>query len=105
MWKGVLEEDRAQSLAWEACNQWLEGLNMLLEGQFAGHIGIVQKAVVGEAAVGSEGGRSVLKFLLLVPPEHGDILARNGKTWFTLAPRRRGRPGPQRAGRSEEHTV
>lgn len=84
MWKGALEEDRAQSLAWEACNQWLEGLNRLLEGQFAGHTGIVQRAAVGEAAVGSEGGRSVLNLLLLVPPDHGDILARNGKTWLTF---------------------
>lgn len=84
MWKAALEEDRAQSLAWEACNQWLEGLNRLLEGQSAGHTGIVRRAVVGEAAVGSEGGRSVLKLLLLVPPGHGDILARNGKTWLTF---------------------
>lgn len=84
MWKGALEEDRAQSLAWEACNQWWEGLNRLLEGLFAGHTGIVRRAVVGEAAVGSEGGKSVLKFLLLVPPDHGDILAQNGKTWLTF---------------------
>lgn len=84
MWKGALEEDRAQSLAWEACNQWSEGLNRLLEGQFAGHTGIVQRAVVGEAAVGSEGGRSVLKFLFLVPLDHGDILGQNGKTWLTF---------------------
>lgn len=39
---------------------------------------------MGEAAVGFEGDRSVLKFLLLVPPDHGDILARNGKTWLTF---------------------
>lgn len=84
MWKGALEEDRAQSLAWEACNRWLEGWNRLLEGQFAAHTGTVRRAAVDEAAGGSEGGRSVMKFLLLVPPGHGDILAQNGKTWLTF---------------------
>lgn len=84
MWRGALEEDRAQSLAWEVCNLWLEGLNRLLGVQLAGHTGIVQRAVVGEAAAGSEGGRSVLTFLLLVPLDHEDILARNGKTWLTF---------------------
>lgn len=84
MWKGALEEDRAQSLAWEACNRWLEGWSRLLEGQFAAHTGTARRAAAGEAAAGSEGGRSALKFLLLVPPGHGDILAQNGKTWLTF---------------------
>lgn len=84
MWKGALEEDRVQSLAWEACNRWLEGWSRLLEGQLAAHTGTGRRAAVGEAAGGSEGGRSVLKFLLLVPPGHGDILAQNGKTWLTF---------------------
>lgn len=52
--------------------------------RLAGHTGTVQKAAGGEAAAGSEDDTSVLKFLLLVPPAHGDILVQNGKTWLTL---------------------
>lgn len=52
--------------------------------QLVGHTGTVQRAVGGEAAAGSEDDKSVLKFLLLVPPAHGDILVQNGKTWFTF---------------------
>lgn len=52
--------------------------------RLAGHTGTVQKAAGGEAAAGSEDDTSVLKFLLLVPPAHGDILVQNGKTWLTF---------------------
>lgn len=52
--------------------------------QSAGHTGIVQRAAAGESAAGSEGSKSVWKFLLLVPPDHGDILVPNGKTWLTF---------------------
>lgn len=84
VWKAALEEDRAQSLAWEACSRWLEGWSRLSGGQFAAHTGTARRAAAGEAAAGSEGGRSVSKLLLLVPPGHGDILAQNGKTWLTF---------------------